>query len=380
MRPDEPPDRPISRRWYSGTMSLPVEPPIAPMLARLSRELPVGRFTYEPKWDGFRCLAFVDGDEVDLRSRHDRPLARYFPEVAAALRAIDGEPFVLDGELILATPGTFDFAVLMSRLHPAASRVERLSRESPAAYVAFDLLGIGRRDLRAAPFLERRRLLEALVADGPAPVFTTPATRDLGVAQRWFDRFHGAGIDGIVAKPDDGLYEPGRRALIKVKHERTADCVLAGVRPVPGTSAVSSLLLGLYDDAGDLRHVGVVTQLATADRLRMLGELRDLIVPLAEHPWRNGFLIGASPLGRLPGSASRWTPAMQPDWIPLQPERVCEVGFDQVDVDRFRHPARFRRWRPDREAASCAIDQILVDAPDFGALLAESRQPVAARG
>jgi ATP-dependent DNA ligase len=354
-------------------MGLAVRPPVAPMLARLTRELPNGDYAYEPKWDGFRCLAFRDGDEVDLRSRHDRPLARYFPEVVAGLRDLSTGSVALDGELILAGPssgGRFDFAALMSRLHPAESRAARLARETPAVYVAFDLLAAGDEDLRPRPFRERRARLEALLREAPPPLAVTPLTHDPDAATRWFERFRGGGIDGIVAKANDGSYEPGRRSMVKVKHERTADCVVAGLRLLPGTPArVSSLLLGLYDDAGELRHVGVVTQFPVADRAALVRLLRPLAVPLEEHPWRLGFSIGRSPLGRLKGSAGRWTPDMEHDWVPLRPERVAEVGFDQVDVDRFRHPARFRRWRPDRTAESCRIDQIEVDAPDLAAVL-----------
>ena len=347
------------------------------MLARLTRELPVGDLTYEPKWDGFRCLAFVDDAEVDLRSRHDRPLARYFPELVEAftrLREATGTTVTLDGEIVLesrtgaqrrggdgeggagAAPG--EFADLMSRLHPAASRVERLSRETPARYVAFDLLGDGATDLRAARYTERRARLEHLFALPGIPdrLALTPATRDPAIASGWFDA-SGMGIDGVVAKADDLRYDPGRRSMIKVKLDRTADCVVAGWRPLPG-GAVSSLLLGLYDDAAALHHVGVVAQLPTTERIAFARILEAVEIPLDEHPWRKGFLIGQSPLGRLKGSASRWTPDMEHDWVPVRPELVVEVGYDQVDVDRFRHPARFRRWRPDRTPESCTIDQI----------------------
>jgi ATP-dependent DNA ligase len=361
-------------------MPLAVRPPIAPMLARLTRELPLGDLTYEPKWDGFRCLAFVDDAEVDLRSRHDRPLARYFPELVAAfslLREAAGTTFVLDGEIVLATssrPGSEsagrNFADLMSRLHPAATRVERLARETPARYVAFDVLAIGGEDLRRCGYADRRERLVELVsrtgdaaahpgasrADPVDRIDVSPATRDPAVARDWFEASC-AGIDGVVAKSDDLRYVPGRRSMIKVKLDRTADCVLAGWRPLPG-GAVSSLLLGLYDDAAALRHVGVVTQLPAGDRLSIARDLEPLQIPPDKHPWRNGFLIGQSPLGRLKGSAARWTPDMEHDWVPIRPERVLEVGFDQVDGDRFRHPARFRRWRPDRDAASCSLEQI----------------------
>ena len=357
-------------------MHLPVMPPVAPMLARLTRELPRDGFIYEPKWDGFRCLAFRDGAAVDLRSRHDRPLARYFPEIVEGLQALAAERVVLDGEIVLATGapdaagGGFDFAALMGRLHPSASRVERLRREMPAAYVAFDLLAVGGEDLTGRPFRERRARLETVFAGARPPMFLTPATRDADTAARWFAQFRGAGVDGIVAKGEDIRYEPGRRTMVKVKHERTADCVLAGVRLLADRPAISSLLLALYDHDDALRHVGVVTQLPGGDRDSLLRELAPLVIPLEEHPWRDGFLIGRSALGRLKGSASRWTPDMEHDWIPMRPERVLEVGFDQVDVDRFRHPARFRRWRPDRDAASCRIEQIEVDPSELADVLA----------
>ncbi|HET7026663.1 MAG TPA: ATP-dependent DNA ligase [Candidatus Limnocylindrales bacterium] len=367
-------------------MTLPVEPPIAPMLARLTRELPEGDLLYEPKWDGFRCLAFRDGDVLDLRSRNDRPLARYFPEVVDAVRGIAASRAVLDGELVLVRPSGFDFPALMSRLHPAASRVERLRREQPATYIAFDLLAIDDEDLRDRPFGERRaRLVGLLDRDvvhrpaalggsvdlaGSTHLRLTPATPDVSLARAWLDRFEGAGIDGIVAKPLELRYVAGKRAMTKVKRQRTADCVLAGFRPLGELPAVSSLLLALYDQHDALRHVGVVASFSAAERIRLFEELSPLRIPLETHPWREGFLIGASPLGRLRGSAGRWTPDMEHDWVPLAPERVVEVGFDQIDLDRMRHPARFVRWRPDREAASCRLDQVLADPPELDALLA----------
>jgi ATP-dependent DNA ligase len=342
-------------------VNLPVTPPFQPMLARLTREVPEGDYFYEPKWDGFRCLAFRDGEDVDLRSRHDRPLARYFPEIVAALRSLRQTRLVLDGELILLGGAGFDFAALMSRLHPATSRVERLSRETPASFIAFDVLAVGDEDLRTTPFEERRSRLAGLLGDVGEPIFLTPTTRDRATAVAWLERFRGAGVDGVVAKAATLRYEAGKRVMVKVKHERTADCVVAGYRPFTGVRAVSSLLLGLYDPAGALRHVGVVTGFPRAERVRLVAQLAPHAIPLDEHPWRDGFLIGASPLGRLLGSAARWLPGMDLDWVPLRPDLVVEVGFDQIDVDRMRHPARFRRWRPDREARSCTIDQIEVD-------------------
>jgi ATP-dependent DNA ligase len=348
-----------------------VQPPIAPMLAQLVRELPTGSMTYEPKWDGFRCIAFVDAAGVDLRSRHDRPLGRYFPEIVAGFEAVraartsgDDPSFVVDGEIMLAAmrSGTADdgFAGLMSRLHPAATRVERLRNETPAEFVAFDLLEDRGADLRDRPFVDRRAALEELLPEADGVITATPSTRDPVAARRWLDQRR-AGIDGVVAKPDDLTYQPGRRSMLKVKRLRTADCVAAGLRATKARG-VTSILLGLYDDSRMLRHVGSITQLRAEDRQELLALLLPLAVPLDEHPWRDGFTIGASPLGRLPGSAARWTPDMELDWLPLRPERVVEVGFDQVDGDRFRHPARLIRWRPDRTAASCRIDQI-VPAP-----------------
>jgi ATP-dependent DNA ligase len=350
-------------------MDLPVMPPLEPMLARLVRTLPRGDFRYEPKWDGFRCLAFRDGDEVDLRSRHDRPLGRYFPELVAGIVALPAPRLVLDGEIVLAGPDGFDFARLMGRLHPAASRVARLAAESPAAFVAFDLIALDERDLRGEPFAVRRSALEEVFARPAPPILLTPATADAKVAEQWFERFRGAGVDGVMAKPAGGPYEAGRRAMTKVKRERTADCVVAGMRLLPGGDAVSSILLGLHDTAGVLRHVGVVTQFPGPVRREVAATLAPLSIALEEHPWRGGFAIGASPLGRLKGSAARWTPEMPLDWVPLSPERVVEVGFDQVDVDRFRHPARFRRWRPDRTPGSCRLDQIEVETEPFTRIL-----------
>jgi ATP-dependent DNA ligase len=257
----------------------------------------------------------------------------------------------------------------MSRLHPAPSRVERLARETPAGYVAFDLLAAGAEDLRRHGFGERRVRLERALGAARPPIFVTPATRSFEQAGEWFGRFRGGGVDGVVAKREDQPYEPGRRTMVKVKHDDTAECVLAGVRLLTGQPLISSLLLGLWDDEDRLRHVGVVTQLPAAMRRDLIPELAPLVVPLEDHPWREGFTIGRSPLGRLKGSAARWTPDMEHDWLPLRPERVLEVGFDQVDVDRFRHPARFRRWRPDRTPESCRLDQIEADAPDLGAIL-----------
>ena len=339
-------------------MDLSVLPPLAPMLGRVVRSLPLGDLVYEPKWDGFRCLAFRSRADVDLRSRHDRPLARYFPEVVEALRAVRADRFVLDGELVVMASRGFDFAALMSRLHPASSRVERLREETPSAFIAFDLLAEGEEDLMPAPFSERRARLEALLAGPPPGVVPTPATDDPDVARAWLEASPGSGIDGVIAKERSRPYEPGRRTLTKVKRERTADCVVAGFRVYAEQPLVASLLLGLYGEDGALKHVGVASSLTDRARADLLRELAPLATPIEAHPWAAGFHVDRSPLGRLAGSAGRWTPDMVLDWVPIAPERVCEVAFDQVDGARFRHPARFRRWRPDREPRSCRLDQL----------------------
>jgi ATP-dependent DNA ligase len=336
-------------------MNLPVNPPLPPMLARLQRELP-GDALYEPKWDGFRCLAFCEEGDVDLRSRNDRPLARYFPELVEALVvALPEQRIVLDGEVMVATPDGFDFTALLGRLHPAKSRIERLSRETPASFVAFDVLACADEDFRGLPFAERRAHLERVFAATGAPLFLTPITSDSRAAARWLDVRNG--IDGVVARDPAGVYRPGERALVKVKRERTADCVVAGFRLFEDRPLPSSLLLGVYDDAGDLSHVGLASSFAEAQRPGLLETLSPLAIPLERHPWRNGFLLGGSPMGRMKGAAGRWTPEMRLDWIPLEPTLVCEVAYEHLDDDRFRHPARFRRFRPDRDARSCTFDQ-----------------------
>jgi ATP-dependent DNA ligase len=334
---------------------LPFSAPVAPMLARLTRELPVGDYLYEPKWDGFRCLAFAAGDEVVLQSRNSRPLTPYFPEVTRALAAL-GRSLVIDGEVISERG---DFTALLNRIHPAPSRVEQLRGEAPARLVAFDLLALDGSDLRGAPFAERRRALETLLAHPPPGLALTPATDDAAMARRWLDCRGEGGIDGVVAKPRGGSYAPGKRALIKVKAEHTVDCVVAGLRLTGSAEpAVASLLLGLYDGK-QLRHVGVSSHFTDARRRELAGLLRPLVVPLRGHPWEHGFGLGRSPVGRLPGSAGRWDPAeMAQDWVALRPELVCEVGYDQLDGHRFRHPALFKHWRPDRAPHSCGIEQL----------------------
>ena len=351
-----------SARGYGLVVSLPVVPPLPPMLARLAGTLPAGPgLHYEPKWDGFRCLAFRDSDDVDMRSRNQRPLARYFPEVVDALRSVPTDRFVLDGELVVEGRRGIRFEDLMARLHPAASRVERLSQETPAKLVAFDLLAVGDDDLRAVPFVERRARLEALLAGpraaGAATLCVTPATADPAVAERWLDEPN-PGIDGVVVKRADLLYQPGKRAMVKVKRQRTAECVVGGFRWLAGQPLVGSLLLGLYDEGGALRHIGVASSFKGSHRAALVDQLAPYMTDLAGHPWEQGFGLGRSPIGRLLGAAGRWTPDLELDWQPLRPQLVCEVVFDRWDGDRFRHPARFLRWRPARSPASCTFDQL----------------------
>ncbi|MDQ3857155.1 MAG: ATP-dependent DNA ligase [Actinomycetota bacterium] len=351
-------------------MTLPVASPLPPMLARLARELPRGAYFYEPKWDGFRALAFRDGESVEIQSRHGRPLARYFPEIVEALLALAPPRFVLDGEVVVTGSSGLDFPALMARLHPVGSRVERLRRETPAQLVAFDLLALGDEALLATPFEERRARLEAVVRNGSGVVLT-PVTDDPNIAAAWLDSSSGGGVDGVVAKERGLTYQPGKRVMVKVKNERTADCVVAGFRWLAEDDLVSSLLLGLHDEDGGLRHVGVVTAFTRDERMRVTGEVAPLATTLVGHPWERGFGLERSPLGRLLGAAGRWIPdEMAMDWTPVRPELVCEVAYDHVDGQRFRHPARFRRWRPDRDPRSCALDQLEGGAPELPRLLA----------
>jgi ATP-dependent DNA ligase len=321
------------------------------MLARLERELPRDGYLYEPKWDGFRCLAFRAGDEIDLRSRNQRPLSRYFPELVHALRTLPLDRFVLDGEIVAQ-----DFESLLRRLHPAASRVDRLSEETPASFIAFDVLAHGPRDVQELPFVERRRLLEELFSGAQPPLALTEVTGDERRAAAWLDARNG--IDGVVAKHRDLRYEPGVRAMIKVKRERTVDCVVAGFRWLHDQPLPRTLLLGLYDEAAALQHVGIVSSIPQSRRRALLEHIAPYVVELEGHPWQHGFLTGGGATGKLPGAAGRWTPDMDQDWVPLAPELVCEVAYDQVDRFRFRHPARFRRWRPDLDARACTLAQL----------------------
>jgi ATP-dependent DNA ligase len=332
---------------------------VDPMLARLAGELPLDGFRYEPKWDGFRCVVARDREGVRMVSRHGRPFTRYFPELVDAFAALRDDDVTLDGEIMIETEHGFDFAALLSRLHPAESRVRRLSVEIPARFVAFDLIWRAG-DLRDTPFRDRRAQLVDVTAGAPPRIVATPETADVALATEWLTAGDGAGIDGVLAKDPDAVYQPGKRAMIKVKTRRTLDAVVAGYRWMMDRDAIGSLLLGLYDDAGSLRHIGVASSFTEAARARFLEELSPSAIPLSDHPWAEGFLIEASPLGRLKGAAGRWTPDMAMDWVPMRLDRVCEVEYDRFDGDRLRHPARFLRWRPDRDARSCTLDQIRV--------------------
>lgn len=337
-------------------------PPVAPMLAKSVKEIPDTGHV-EPKWDGFRTIVFKDGDEIELGSRNEKPMTRYFPELVEALRRELPERCVVDGEIVLVRGGRLDFDALQQRIHPAASRVKLLAGETPASFVAFDLLALGDDDLTGTPFGERRRALERALAEASDPVFVTPATADPAVARDWFERFEGAGLDGVVAKPLDGPYLPDKRAMFKIKHERTADCVVAGFRWHKSGGVVGSLLLGLYGDEGRLHHVGVVAAFSMARRAELVTELEPLVVPddeLADHPWGEWAEAQAQATTRMPGAVSRWSAGKDLSFVPLRPELVVEVAYDHMEGDRFRHTAQFRRWRPDREPSSCTYAQLEV--------------------
>ena len=345
---------------HDGRMDLPVMPPVKPMLSKAVKAIPdVGHV--EPKWDGFRTIVFKDGDEVELGSRNERPMTRYFPELVEALRENLPARCVVDGEIILVRDGQLEFDVLQQRIHPAASRVTMLAETTPASFVAFDLLALGDDDLMSRPFGERRRLLvEALTESGASdPVFITPATADLAEANDWFTRFEGAGLDGVVAKPLDGTYQPDKRTMFKIKHDRTADCVVAGFRWHKSGGIVGSLLLGLYGDDGRLHHVGVAASFPMARRASLVGELEPLVeTDLSRHPWGEWADQEAHANTRMPGAVSRWSAGKNLSFVPLRPELVVEVAYDQMEGDRFRHTAQFRRWRTDRTPESCTYDQL----------------------
>ena len=343
-----------------------IAPPIEPMLAKLATELPpAGIYLFEPKWDGFRAIVFRGGaGEVYIQSRDSRPLDRYFPELHDALLERLPKNCVVDGEIVIATRQGLDFDALQLRLHPAESRVAKLAKETPASFVAFDLLAAGKRDLLSAPQAERRVLLERLLGSVKPPVYLTPVTRDRAVAQDWLTRFEGAGLDGVIAKPESSPYLPGKRAMIKVKHARTAECVVAGFRwHKSGKDVVGSLLLGLYDDQGRLQHVGVTSSFTMATRRQLAQELEPLRRDAMDHhPWRD-WAGAAAESSRMPGAQSRWSAGKDLSWEPLRIERVCEVKYDHMQGDRFRHAAIFLRWRPDKRPQDCRYDQLEVTEP-----------------
>jgi ATP-dependent DNA ligase len=344
--------------------ALAVEPPVEPMLAKLADELPAGDYLYEPKWDGFRALVFRSTDGVYIQSRDGRPLDRYFPELHQALLDRLPENCVLDGEIVIATEHGLDFDTLQLRLHPAASRVEKLAKETPSSFIVFDVLALAGDNLMTAPQAARRAALEALLVKATAPVHLTPVTRERATALDWLTRFEGAGLDGVIAKLASGTYLPGKRAMIKVKHARTADCVVAGFRwHKGGRDAVGSLLLGLYDEGGMLQHVGVTSSFTMAMRRQLVSELAPLRTDaMRDHPWRE-WAGAAGESSRMPGAQSRWSAGKDLSWEPLRIERVCEVKYDHMQGDRFRHAASFLRWRPDKQPLDCRYDQLEVTKP-----------------
>ncbi|MDQ6794884.1 MAG: ATP-dependent DNA ligase [Chloroflexota bacterium] len=353
-------------------MRLPFDPPLEPMLAKAVDSLPADDgWLFEPKWDGFRAIVFRDGDEVFIQSRDLKPLDRYFPELAAPLRASLPPRAIIDGEIVIARDGELDFEALLLRIHPAASRVAMLAAEMPASFVAWDLLALDDEDLRRTPQGERRRRLEAALGSPKPPIHLTPATTDRATGQDWFGRFEGAGLDGVIAKRLDAPYQPGKRAMLKIKHQRTADCVVAGFRwhkNGPGTH-VGSLLLGLYDESGQLHHVGITSSFSWDRRAELVKELEPLRKNASDgHPWgewAEWASAGAADASgqRLPGATSRWNRGKDLSWEPLRAERVAEVAYDHLQGDRFRHATTFKRWRPDKPAAECRYDQLEETAP-----------------
>ncbi|WP_212748757.1 ATP-dependent DNA ligase [Nocardia cyriacigeorgica] len=348
-------------------MDLPVMPPVRPMLAKSAPAVPrEPGLSYEPKWDGFRCIVFRDGAEIELGSRNDRPLTRYFPEVAELLKDALPPRCVVDGEIVIVTEAGLDFDTLQLRLHPAASRVAKLAAETPASFVAFDLLALGDDDLTGEPFRERRRLLETILDTELARVHLTPITSDPDIAEDWFTRFEGAGFDGVMVKADDQRYQQDKRVMLKVKHERTADCVVAGFRWHKDGEGVGSLLLGLYDDEGNLHHVGVASSFTAARRKQLVGELEPWREnALDNHPWRNwaDAAAQASAEGKMPGGMSRWSAGKDLSWVALRPELVAEVRYEHVQSGRFRHGGRLVRFRTDRTPESCTYAQLDEVAP-----------------
>jgi ATP-dependent DNA ligase len=353
-----------------------MEPPIEPMLAKLVDSIPTtDGLLFEPKWDGFRSIVFRSADDVYIQSRDLKPLDRYFPELHQALLERLPPGCVIDGEIVIAQDGALNFDALQLRLHPAASRVEKLSKAMPSSFVGFDLLAVDGASIMDRPQGERRRALETLLATVTPPVYLTPMTRDRGVAAEWLQRFEGAGLDGVMAKPEDAVYQPGKRAMFKIKHARTADCVVSGFRwhkKVP--DIVGSLLLGLFDDQGRLHHVGVTSSFTMEKRKQLVEELEPLRKnAMASHPWRE-WAEGLAEGQRMPGGQSRWSAGKDLSWEPVRIERVCEVKYDHMQGDRFRHAATFLRWREDKAPADCRYDQLEVTpAYELSAVFGASR-------
>ncbi len=341
-------------------MQLPVMPPVPPMLAKSVKTIPEGDYRYEPKWDGFRSILFRDGDEVEIGSRNEKPMTRYFPEIVEAVLANFPERAVIDGEIIVIgeSGDRLDFEALQQRVHPAASRVRMLSQKTPARFVAFDLLALGDDDLTGRPFAERRALLESALADAEAPIHLTPVTDDPAVAQEWFHQFEGAGLDGVIAKPRAIGYQPDKRVMFKIKHERTADCVVAGYRVhKTDAEAIGSLLLGLHNADGELVSVGVIGAFPAARRRELYAELQPLVTTFDDHPWAWAKQLEGA---RTPqaGVGSRWNSGKDLSFTPLRPDLVVEVRYEHMEGVRFRHTAQFNRWRPDRDPASCTYEQL----------------------
>ncbi len=336
-------------------MDLPVMPPVKPMLAKPVPEVPEGDYLYEPKWDGFRCIVFRDGDEVELGSRNEKPLTRYFPEVVEAVKAQLPERCVVDGEIVIAAGKGLDFEALLQRIHPAASRVTMLAAATPASFIGFDLLALDGESLLDRPQSERRSALEQALVTAQPPVHLTPMTTDPSVAREWFTLFEGAGLDGVIAKPLGGVYAPDKRSMLKVKHARTVDCVVGAFRWHKSGPVVGSLVLGLHDDHGALQHVGVAASFPMARRARLVDELQPYLLHGGEpHPW-----LGDGMSERAPGGEpSRWNRDKDMSFVPLRPELVVEVAYDHMEGSRFRHTAQFRNWRPDRDPASCTYAQL----------------------
>jgi ATP-dependent DNA ligase len=364
-------------------------PPVQPMLAKSVKGVPdpagfpderYPGLLYEPKWDGFRCIVFRDGDEVELASRNTKPLTRYFPEVVDAVRRSLPERCVVDGEIFLAIGERLEFEKLQERIHPADSRVRLLAETTPASFVAFDLLAVGDESLVDEPFAVRRTRLEEALAHGTAPVYLTGTTDDAEVAADWFKQFEGAGLDGVVAKPLRAPYQPNARTMLKIKHERTADVVLAGYRPhktsTPEKPLLGSLLLGLYDGQGRLQHVGVSASFTAKRRAELIEELQPLVVEeRGEHPWGEWSDWAIANPDRVPGTQSRWSAGKDLSFVALRPERVLEVGYDHMEGSRFRHTAQFKRWRPDRDPESCGYAQLEEPVSyDLGRVLTTGRE------